>query len=324
MSLPIIPGAVTGAGAWVGGIVVSGVGAFVVLRGARLTLPGRQGGDARAGGRPSHPCAGQESHARVADGLPATSPVAIARSLGVRAGTTAPTPRTGEATRASGRGTLQDLDDRYVAQRHVGGDPKAFGVLVDRYQTRLLNFINRTIGNRERAEAIVQEIFIRVFRHLHRFDHSKKFSTWIYTIASDVAKTQLRSSLPEPLVLHRAGEGEDATACSLADAVARCVRQLPHGLRDAFILRELEGLSYEEIAVITGSTVEAVRSRLSRARTRLAHAIDPLLNAPGHRGVGWADVEGRFGDFPTNKRTRRAELPTQPRAETRQQRGDRI
>src|SRR5213592_4286861 len=83
-----------------------------------------------------------------------------------------------------GRLVLHELDDGRLVLEHLAGDPQAFGTLVDRYQTRLLNFINRTIGDRERAEDLVQEVFIRVFRHLHRFDQTKKFSTWIYTIAS--------------------------------------------------------------------------------------------------------------------------------------------
>src|SRR5207249_1131411 len=85
------------------------------------------------------------------------------------------------------REALHELDDGQVVLEHLAGDHQAFGALVDRYQTRLLNFINRTIGDRERAEDLVQEVFIRVFRHLHRFDQTKKFSTWIYTIASNLA-----------------------------------------------------------------------------------------------------------------------------------------
>src|SRR3989449_3534725 len=92
--------------------------------------------------------------------------------------------------RAREREALHELDDGRLVLEHLAGDAQAFGALVDRYQTRLLNFINRTIGDRERAEDLVQEVFIRVFRHLHRFDQTKKFSTWIYTIASNLAKNE--------------------------------------------------------------------------------------------------------------------------------------
>src|SRR4029077_13255526 len=87
--------------------------------------------------------------------------------------------------------TPDGLDDGHLAQRHLAGDPQAFGALVDRYQTRLLNFIDRTIGNRERAEDLVQEGFIRVFRRLRRFDGTQRFSSWIYTIASNLAENEI-------------------------------------------------------------------------------------------------------------------------------------
>ena len=101
-----------------------------------------------------------------------------------------PTPAV-DPQRALQREALHELDDGQVVMRHLAGEAQAFGTLVDRYQTRLLNFVNRTIGDRERAEDLVQEVFIRVFRHLHRFDQTKKFSTWIYTIASNLAKNDL-------------------------------------------------------------------------------------------------------------------------------------
>ncbi len=188
-------------------------------------------------------------------------------------------------SRTNVRRTLHQLDDGRLAQQHLEGDPQAFGALVDRYQTRLLNFINRTIADRERAEDLVQEAFIRVSRHLHRFDRTKKFSTWIYTIASNLAKNELRSRSRNPLVLERPLEFEDPTArpddlfrkSHLADNVARCVGQLPGSLRDVFVLRELEGKTYQDIAEITGCNVGTVKSRLNRARSSFAQLIKPLL-----------------------------------------------
>jgi len=175
------------------------------------------------------------------------------------------------SARALERKVLHELDDGRLVLEHLAGDPQAFGTLVDRYQTRLLNFINRTIGDRERAEDLVQEVFIRVFRHLHRFDQTKKFSTWIYTIASNLGKNELRNRSRNPLVLfqtikkhweadHRPLQFEDTTARPddlyrkryLKQAVDQCVGQLPSHHRAVFVLRELEGKSYAEIADITG------------------------------------------------------------------------
>src|SRR5574341_331459 len=205
-------------------------------------------------------------------------------------------PQAVETERALGRQALLELDDAHVVNRHLEGDPQAFGMLVDRYQTRLLNFVNRTIGDRERSEDLVQEVFIRVFRHLHRFDQTKKFSTWIYTIASNLAKNELRNRSRNPLVLfqtikknweadHRPLQFEDTTARPddlyrkrfLRDAVEQCVGQLPEHHREVFVLRELEGKSYAEISEITGCNLGTVKSRLNRARNSFAQLIEPLL-----------------------------------------------
>src|SRR5437660_10527876 len=80
--------------------------------------------------------------------------------------------------RALERRALHEFDDGRLVLEHLAGDPQAFGTLVDRYQTRLLNFINRTIGDRERAEDLGQEAFIRGLRDQHRLDQPKEFSTW--------------------------------------------------------------------------------------------------------------------------------------------------
>ncbi len=205
-------------------------------------------------------------------------------------------PQAGDTSRALDRRALYELDDGHIVARHLADDAQAFGVLVDRYQSRLLNFVNRTIGDRERAEDLVQEVFIRVFRHLHRFDQTKKFSTWIYTIASNLAKNELRNRSRNPLILfqairknwepdHRPLQFEDTTARPddlyrkrfLKDAVDRCVAQLPEHHREVFILRELEGKSYQEIAEITSCNLGTVKSRLNRARHAFAQIIGPLL-----------------------------------------------
>jgi len=201
------------------------------------------------------------------------------------------------ARERSPRKVYGELTDSQVVQRFLDGDSRAFGELVDRYDKRLLNFVYRTVGDRERAQDLIQETFVRVYRHLHRFDQSKKFSTWIYTIAGNLAKNELRNRSRNPLVLfqtikknweadHRPLEWEDTKLRPddlfrkrhLKELVENSVAQLPEHHRIVFVLRELEGKTYEEIAEITGCNLGTVKSRLNRARNNFARIIAPLLD----------------------------------------------
>jgi len=192
---------------------------------------------------------------------------------------------------------LAALDDSGLVAAALEGDSRAFTELVNRYQLRLLNFIYRTIGDRDRAEDLVQETFVRVYRHLHRFDQSKKFSTWAYTIAGNLAKNELRNRSRNPLVLfqtiknnwdtdHRPLEWADNTyrpddlfrKRHLRQMVERAVTMLPEHHRIVFVLRELEGKTYEEISEITGVNLGTVKSRLNRARNNFAQVIAPMLD----------------------------------------------
>lgn len=179
---------------------------------------------------------------------------------------------------------------------HLRGDPRAFGQIVARYQVRLLNFVYRMIGDRERAEDLVQEAFLRVYRHLDRFDPARKFSTWIYTIASNLAKNELRNRSRAPFVaIDHSQPGDERNLSSIAfeDRTTRpdtlferrslkalvdeTVARLPSHHREVFVLRELEGKSYEEIAEIMHCNLGTVKSRLNRARQNFAELIQPHL-----------------------------------------------
>jgi RNA polymerase sigma-70 factor (ECF subfamily) len=194
------------------------------------------------------------------------------------------------------RAELQALDDNQLVTSYLDGTTHAFDILVDRYQSRLLNFVYRTVGDRERAEDLVQEVFVRVYRHLARFDQSKKFSTWIYTIASNLAKNELRNRARNPLVYFqtlttawededRPLEFEDSSARPddaferrhLRELVEAGVRRLPAHHRHVFVLRELEGRSYEEIAEMTNCNLGTVKSRLNRARAAFAEIVRPAV-----------------------------------------------
>ena len=192
---------------------------------------------------------------------------------------------------------LDDLTDEELVSAHLQGRPGAFHRLYDRYRDRLIHFITRKTGDPDRAQDLVQEAFIRVTRHLHRFDTSKKFSTWIYTIAGNLSKNELRNRSRSPLVLfqrltnnwdddHRPLQFEDYSTKPddlyrkryLRRLVEDTVQTLPEHHQLVFRLRELEGKSYEEISDITGVNLGTVKSRLHRARNSFAQRIEPFLN----------------------------------------------
>ncbi len=192
---------------------------------------------------------------------------------------------------------LEELTDEQLVTAHLQGRPGAFQRLYDRYRDRLIHFITRKTGDPDRAQDLVQEAFIRVTRHLHRFDTSKKFSTWVYTIASNLSKNELRNRSRSPLVLfqkltgsweddHRPIQFEDYSMRPddlyrkrfLRRLVEDTVEELPEHHRLVFRLRELEGKSYEEISEITGVNLGTVKSRLHRARNSFAQRIEPFLN----------------------------------------------
>lgn len=191
---------------------------------------------------------------------------------------------------------LREVDDTKLVNAYLVGESPSFDVLVERYQARLLNFVYRIVGDRERSEDLVQEVFIRVHRHLARFDRSKKFSTWIYTIASNLAKNELRNRSRNPLVLftsitqgwedeERPLEFEDPSSRPddlyqkrhVKEMVEESVAKLPQHHKEVFVLREIEGRSYEEIAEITHCNLGTVKSRLNRARSSFAEIIEPSM-----------------------------------------------
>ena len=191
---------------------------------------------------------------------------------------------------------LAVLTDEELVTAHLGGRIGAFHELFARYRDRLVHFITRKTGDSDRAQDLVQEAFIRVTRHLHRFDTTKKFSTWVYTIASNLSKNELRNRSRSPLVLfqkltnnwdddHRPLQFEDSSMRPddmfrkrhLQALVEEKVRELPEHHQLVFRLREIEGKSYEEIAEVTGVNLGTVKSRLHRARNSFAQRIEPHL-----------------------------------------------
>ena len=192
-------------------------------------------------------------------------------------------------------GVLRSLSDEEAMQKFLEGDARAFDELVRRYQKPLLHFVYQKIGDREKAEDVVQDTFVRVYRHRKRFDQSKKFSTWIYIITERLVKNELRLRSRHPTVLiselrdestERPWDWEDKAPRPdevyrrryLRQLVEEAIQELPQPSRQIFILRELRDKTYEEIGEIMGIAVGTVKSQLYRARVRFTKIILRRLN----------------------------------------------
>ena len=190
-----------------------------------------------------------------------------------------------------------DLDGGHLIQAHLEGDDRAFTRLDSLYRPRLLNFVQRMVRDRDRAEELVQETFLRVYRHGHRYDPSRKFSTWIYTIAGNLARNDIRRQRRSPVVRIETDDrlsggvsfvelAEDTAARpdeavvsrSMMELVERTVARLSPIHRQVFVMRELEDKTYEEIAEAVGCDLGTVKSRLNRARRAFARMIAPYLD----------------------------------------------
>ncbi len=185
--------------------------------------------------------------------------------------------------------------DNELVQQVRAGDKGAFDVLVQKYQFKILKLVNRYVNDPSEAMDVAQESFIKAYRALDKFRGDSAFYTWLYRIAINTAKNHIVSqsrriieadvelvdmentltkgnlkeySAPEKILLD----------VEIENAVNEVIKHLPKELRTAITLRELEGLSYEEIAGIMACPVGTVRSRIFRAREAIERRIKPLLN----------------------------------------------
>jgi RNA polymerase sigma-70 factor, ECF subfamily len=195
--------------------------------------------------------------------------------------------------------------DLMLVERTVAGDQRAFELLVIKYQRRIERLIGRMVRDTDLVEDIAQETFIRAYRALAQFRGEAQFYTWLYRIAVNTAKKALGDLKRDPLVSEnalRGGDEEDETssvenelttaetpetvlaAKEIATAVNSAMEALPEELRQAVTLREIEGLSYEDIADVMNCPIGTVRSRIFRAREAISAKIKPLLeNQSGKR-----------------------------------------
>ena len=191
--------------------------------------------------------------------------------------------------------------DVMLVQRTLAGEQRAFEMLVVKYQRRVERLIGRMVRDSDLVQDIAQETFIRAYRALAQFRGDAQFYTWLYRIAVNTAKKQLLELKRDPLVFQsqmKSGEDDETSAPErelnsgatdsetpeavlaskeIAQAVNAAMDALPEELRLAITLREIEGLSYEEIATALECPIGTVRSRIFRAREAISGRIKPML-----------------------------------------------
>ena len=186
-------------------------------------------------------------------------------------------------------------EDFLIVQRVQAGDKKAYNLLVAKYQRRVARLLTRMVKNQEDIDDVVQDTFIKAYRAIGNFRGESAFYTWIYRIAINTAKNHLVSRnrrsgshdidiADAELYGHTEQLSDNATPEAQAlteeikQKVGEAIHKLPPDLRQAITLRELEGLSYEEIADAMDCPIGTVRSRIFRAREAIDKKLNPLLD----------------------------------------------
>lgn len=189
--------------------------------------------------------------------------------------------------------------DAQLVERAAAGDHRAYELLVIKYQRRIERLIGRMVRDVDLVPDIAQETFIRAWRALHQFRGDAQFYTWLYRIAVNTAKKSLLELKRNPVVIEAALQSSDdddetsrrdneltaestpeseLAAREIAAAVNAAMEALPEDLRQAVTLREIEGMSYEEIAEAMDCPIGTVRSRIFRAREAISARVKPLLS----------------------------------------------
>lgn len=191
--------------------------------------------------------------------------------------------------------------DQLLVERVQAGDKKAFDLLVSKYHRKVIRLISRLVRDPAEVEDIAQEAFIKAYRSMPQFRGDSAFYTWLYRIAVNTAKNVLVASNRRPVPLSdltRSDDESDAepwtpeagidsqtpeamlSSRQVAQTVDKAMQALAPDLRTAIMLREIEGLSYEEIAEAMNCPIGTVRSRIFRAREAIALELRPLLDTP--------------------------------------------
>ncbi|MCK5125015.1 MAG: sigma-70 family RNA polymerase sigma factor [candidate division Zixibacteria bacterium] len=179
--------------------------------------------------------------------------------------------------------TAKELDHRLLRQVQ-DGDMVAFSELVNRYRDRLMNVIGRMRISRECAEDIIQEAFLRVYQHRDKFDFKHCFSTWLYTIALNLARNELRRNKKYTFVDIFDMQNKEVEASvdakvpsNLGPILQKAIDTLPEKYKTAFLLRDIEEMPYDEVARVLSVPLGTVKSRVNRARSILRDKLKPRM-----------------------------------------------
>jgi RNA polymerase sigma-70 factor (ECF subfamily) len=191
--------------------------------------------------------------------------------------------------------------DQKLVEKAQKGDKQAFGILVEKYHKKLSRLLSRMVRDQSEIEDIVQDTFIKAYRAINNFRGDSAFYTWLYRIGVNTAKNHLVSLGRRPKAMNeveieemenfeeahdlRSYETPESAMATkeIAAVVNETIEHLPEELRSAITLREMDGLSYEEIAEIMDCPIGTVRSRIFRARDAIAEKLKPLLDSSGNK-----------------------------------------
>lgn len=192
-----------------------------------------------------------------------------------------------------GREAIEISDEKLIA-RFQDGDNYAYDLLVKRYKDPLLNFIYRFLSNQTEAEDVLQETFLRLYKNKHYYKEVAKFSTWIYTIAGNLAKTELRKRKRRrffSISQHTTDDDKDyeipdtthnperdANSQITDQIIQRAIDKLSPKFKEVIILRDIQGFSYDEIAETLQVPLGTIKSRVNRARLKLQEDLQHLFD----------------------------------------------
>lgn len=195
---------------------------------------------------------------------------------------------------------LSEMSDEELMKQFQEGTVEAYDILVERYKDQITNYIYRFVGEWQECEDLLQETFLRVYRNRHSYRPIAKFSTWLYTIAGNLARSEYRKRKRRQTQsiqsVNRDNEeyeidipddtyspDQDAESAIQDEYIQNALMEIPDVFREVVVLRDVQQLSYDEIAQITGLPLGTVKSRINRGRTKLQSLLKDVYAPEGER-----------------------------------------